>query len=184
VVTVDHKVIAFPWLRVKCWDCTTMPGNDNNTSHQDDTAFGPYGRKAHDHLLRRVEWWTIEAAIYRGLNIVLFLLFKVSVAVMSAVVAVNLTLITRGGDPLVSNTWMAVVTGAILLVTALDILMNPTNKKVLAFQLHLDMSLLKERVYLELEMAPSKEQRLAILEKAAEKAHALLSEYAKRGFGN
>jgi hypothetical protein len=134
-------------------------------------------------LLRsRIRFWKFATTVYREVNAILFVCAKGLVPILSAIVAANLAMSVRG-NPIVGNEFMIWASVAILVLSGLDTILTPREKKSLAFKINIELSALQEALMIGAESAKTPAEFQELIENSSERLRKILSAYASKGWG-
>lgn len=134
-----------------------------------------------EFLLQRIHKWRVETAIYRVINIGIFISTKFGVPAMSAVVAANLSQLVSG-TPFISSLSMMWMSIAVVVLSGVDTFINPGSKKILAFKTNNKLAQLEEKLLIHISESNGSAEHAALHGFSLELKE-ILDEYADRGWG-
>jgi hypothetical protein len=137
-------------------------------------------RRQADILIGQIDRWRSETAAYRWLNIILFMSCKALIPIGSLVVAANLTA-TLFATPFLGNLPSTIIAIAVTVLASLEVLLNPSAKKRVAFTLNNELRELKNSILIELATGDSVVIKAQLTE-ANTKLRDLLNRYSQDGY--
>lgn len=133
-------------------------------------------------LMRRMRFWRYENAAYRSINIVLFLLTRISIPVLSALVALSVHGQTMGNSILTPSqmVWSGVV---VIFLSTIDTTIRPAENKQHAFRRIGEMTEMELCFEIEYARASDDDIKAQVLAKYVSLLKDHLLRYGARGWG-
>ncbi len=133
-----------------------------------------------DRLTRDIAKWRKETFCYRWLNILLFWACKIVVPAGALLVAINMVsgLVSEG---LIENKYAAIISIVVTVMASLEALLNPAQKKRLAFSLNNNLRALEISLNIS-SVEMSEEKFIEELKRANDHFCELLNHYSDNGY--
>lgn len=133
-----------------------------------------------ESLIRQIDKWRSETTAYRWLNIALFMLCKVIVPAGSLVVAANLTA-SLFATSFINNAISTTIAIVVTVLASMEVLLNPSAKKRIAFTLNNELRELKNCILIEMTSSDEHAIRQKLIESNA-RLKELLNKYSENGY--
>ncbi|WP_316859173.1 hypothetical protein [uncultured Cohaesibacter sp.] len=137
-------------------------------------------RRQADTIIQQIDRWRRETFAYRWLNIILFMSCKALIPAGSLVVAANLTA-TLFATAFFDNLTSTIIAIVVTVLATLEVMLNPSAKKRVAFTLNNELTGLKNNIQIELATGDSAGIKAALTD-ANTKLRDLLNKYSQDGY--
>lgn len=131
-------------------------------------------------LIGQIDRWRSETVAYRWLNILLFMSCKIFIPGGSLIVAANLTA-TLFSVPFIGNIPSTVIATIVTVLAGLEVMLNPSGKKRIAFTLNNELRQLKNSILIELASGDNETIKSTLID-SNRKLKDLLNNYSENGY--